>query len=206
MRHIEILESAKLPLVLGKMFPPDSVHLTPIFKSHLYYIQCWTLMKYKTNMNFLVDSQNQEAVKMIKDLRKIAFENAEGAPPGSMGTLQKNRFAEDYKTLGKNIVPIVQFHRIFAIKTISRNFKYFLLFSPLGFKNHVDPTQDFQNSPGFLSLSLMHNYATENSKQFIELVFSFNDCPFAMASIGLVKLLCKAFRIDSDPKYITKPR
>ena len=113
MRHIEILESAKLPLVLGKMFPPDSVHLTPIFKSHLYYIQCWTLMKYKTNMNFLVDSQNQEAVKMIKDLRKIAFENAEGAPPGSMGTLQKNRFAEDYKTLGKNIVPIVQFHGIF---------------------------------------------------------------------------------------------
>ena len=175
MRHVEILENAQLPLVLGKMFPPNDPILTATFKRHLYYIQCWTLMKYKTSMNLLVDSQNQEAVKKIKDLRRIAFENADAPPGSTMGTLQKNRFAEDYKTLG--------------------------------FKNHVDPTQDFQTSPGFLSLELMHAYATENSKQFIELVFSSPfDCPFAMASIGLVKLLCKAFRIDKDPKYITKPR
>ena len=95
--------------------------------------------------------------------------------PGSAATLQKTKFAEAHKTLG--------------------------------FESHVDPTHDFQSPPGFLALTLMHKFATNEgtSAEFTRLVMESNSCPFAKASIYLVKVLCKVFHIDTDPNQIAKP-
>ena len=123
-----------------------------------------------------INSQDQKAVSMIKDLRKIAFKNESNLHTNhqqGQGTIPRNRFSEDYKTLG--------------------------------FSNIVDPTQDFQRPPGLLALDLMNEFATNNPESFNKLVMESScrgdGCPFASSSIGLVKVLCDVFNIDKDPKY-----
>lgn len=163
---VQILEKHNLAFLLGKQFPKieNKAH-----KRHLYYVQCWALLKYQKMMNTTVDSQDQRAVSMIKELRKIAFERSDAHNHGMM--MQRTRFADDYKTLG--------------------------------FESTVDPTQDFQKPPGLLALHLMHDFASSHQEVFNKLVMESScrgdDCPYAMSSIGLVKVLCDVFRVDKDP-------
>jgi engulfment/cell motility protein 1 len=169
---IQLMEKNSLAPTLGKQFSLSNDKCSALQKRQLYYVQCWTLFKYKRMMKTSVDSQDQKAVGMIKELRKIAFErNLEQSHQPGMGTLQRNRFADDYKTLG--------------------------------FDSTVDPTQDFQKSPGLLALFLMHDFATRNADVFNKLVLESScrgdECPYAMSSIGLVKVLCQVFHIDEDP-------
>ena len=179
--YAQVIVEARLPKTLGNLEIKD-VHGNRNLQRELYYIQHWSIYHHKKNMNTLVDSRNKDQVmKMIKELRSVAFDKDQA--PGSAATLQKTKFAEAHKTLG--------------------------------FESHVDPTHDFQSPPGVLALSLMHKFATTESEsktkddntkaEFTRLVMESNSCPFAKASIYLVKVLCKVFHIDTDPNQIAKP-
>lgn len=168
---IRLMEQNNLALQLGREFLPlDTV--PQLVRKQLYYVQCWSLNKYQVLMNTSVDSQDQKAVSMIRDLRNIAFKIGNSMP--GIATMKRARFAEDYKTLG--------------------------------FISTVDPTQDFQKPPGLLALTLMHGFASNHQALFNKLIMESScrtdGCPFALASIGLVKVLCEVFKVDQDPKMI----
>lgn len=68
----------------------------------------------------------------------------------------------------------------------------------LGFKNEIDPTQDFcVVPPGILGLEIMFAFALDHKRDFIKLVSdtSYRDCPLAQITIALVKMICEVTKI-----------
>ena len=144
----ELLDKKQLALVLGKMFPPKSRQIeSPYFRRNLYYIQCWALVKYEDQMNsFCNDDPRKQklASKMIRDLTTLAKDDQDGGPMLRTNTL----------TLSKP-------------KKSNNNFANDNKL--LGFKNTVNPTQDFKTPPGLLALTLMHTFAMTNGEDFLRL-------------------------------------
>ncbi|TRY63374.1 hypothetical protein TCAL_03651 [Tigriopus californicus] len=72
----------------------------------------------------------------------------------------------------------------------------------LGFKNEIDPTQDFcVVPPGILGLEIMFAFALNHTDQFIKLVLETScrkdnhDCPLAQITIGIVRMICEITKI-----------
>ena len=143
----ELLDKKQLALVLGKMFPPKSRQIeSPYFRRNLYYIQCWALVKYEDQMKSFCDDPLKQklASKMIRELTTLAKDGMDG------GTLLRtNTLVQSKKKSNNN--NFANAHKL------------------LGFKNIVDPTQDFQTPPGLLALTLMHTFAMTNGEDFSRL-------------------------------------
>ena len=79
-------------------------------------------------------------------------------------------------------------------------------FKKLGFKDDVNPAQDFNEvPPGMLALDNMSFFANQHSDKYYKLVLEncchsdSHECPFGRASIELTKLLCEILRIGEPP-------
>ena len=100
-QYFKIMEKMHLAYSLGQEFLPISSSWSDanLIRKQLYYIQCWSLNKYRKLMHTSVDSkENLSAVTMIREIRNIAFKIQKKIP--GVGTIQRNRHSEDYKTLG----------------------------------------------------------------------------------------------------------
>ena len=105
------------------------------------------MVKYEDQMNSFCDDDPKKqklASKMIRDLTSLAKDDQDGGPMLRTNTL----------TLSKP----KKSHNNFANDN-----------KLLGFKNTVNPTQDFKTPPGLLALTLMHTFAMTNGEDFLRL-------------------------------------
>ncbi|XP_045608928.1 engulfment and cell motility protein 1 isoform X2 [Procambarus clarkii] len=79
-------------------------------------------------------------------------------------------------------------------------------YKKLGFRNDINPAQDFMDiPPGMLALDNMVFFARNHSDQYAKLVLEncyradSHECPFGRASIELTKLLCEILQIGDVP-------
>ncbi|XP_050701797.1 engulfment and cell motility protein 2-like [Eriocheir sinensis] len=79
-------------------------------------------------------------------------------------------------------------------------------YKKLGFKNDINPAEDFKETPpGMLALDNMVYFARKHSDHYVKLVLEncyradFHECPFGRASIELTKLLCEILKIGEVP-------
>ncbi|XP_069995484.1 engulfment and cell motility protein 1 [Penaeus vannamei] len=79
-------------------------------------------------------------------------------------------------------------------------------YKKLGFRNDINPAQDFMETPpGMLALDNMIFFARNHSDQYAKLVLEncyradSHECPFGRASIELTKLLCEILKIGEVP-------
>ncbi|XP_071549346.1 engulfment and cell motility protein 1 isoform X2 [Panulirus ornatus] len=79
-------------------------------------------------------------------------------------------------------------------------------YKKLGFRNDINPAQDFMETPpGMLALDNMVFFARNHSDQYAKLVLEncyradSYECPFGRASIELTKLLCEILQIGEVP-------
>ncbi|XP_042209580.1 engulfment and cell motility protein 1-like isoform X2 [Homarus americanus] len=79
-------------------------------------------------------------------------------------------------------------------------------YKKLGFRNDINPAQDFMDTPpGMLALDNMVFFARNHSDQYAKLVLEncyradSHECPFGRASIELTKLLCEILQIGDTP-------
>ncbi|XP_076318305.1 engulfment and cell motility Ced-12 [Tachypleus tridentatus] len=79
-------------------------------------------------------------------------------------------------------------------------------YKKLGFKNHVNPAEDFtETPPGFLALDNMIYFARNQTENYTKVVLESScradehECPFARSSIELTKLLCEVLKIGEPP-------
>lgn len=79
-------------------------------------------------------------------------------------------------------------------------------FKRLGFVDIESPANDFHETPpGLLPIHTMVYFANKFSEQYIKIVLENlsrgedYECPFARASIALVKMLCEILEINGDP-------
>uniref|UniRef100_A0A0N7ZBH5 ELMO domain-containing protein n=1 Tax=Scylla olivacea TaxID=85551 RepID=A0A0N7ZBH5_SCYOL len=79
-------------------------------------------------------------------------------------------------------------------------------YKKLGFKNDINPAQDFKDTPpGMLALDNMIYFARNHSDHYAKLVLEncyradSHECPFGRASIELTKLLCEILKIGDVP-------
>ncbi|MPC25454.1 Engulfment and cell motility protein 1 [Portunus trituberculatus] len=79
-------------------------------------------------------------------------------------------------------------------------------YKKLGFKNDINPAQDFKDTPpGMLALDNMIYFARNHTDQYAKLVLEncyradSHECPFGRASIELTKLLCEILKIGDVP-------
>ncbi len=76
----------------------------------------------------------------------------------------------------------------------------------LGFRNEVDPTQDFRvTPPGMLALDMMYAFACHHTDQYTKLVLENSgmkghECPFAQVSIEVTKIICELLKIGKTPQ------
>lgn len=175
---IRTMEQNNLALQLGREFLSlNSGSVSAMLRKQLYYVQCWSLYHYQKLMKTSVDSQDQKAVSMIRDLRTIAFKIGNSMP--GVGTIKRARFAEDYKTLGfiSTVDPTQDFQKPPGLLALTLMH---------GFAN---------NNQALFNKLIMESSCRQN-----------DGCPFAQVSIGLVKVLCDVFNVDQDPKIQTTLR
>lgn len=79
-------------------------------------------------------------------------------------------------------------------------------YKKLGFKNSVNPAEDFsENPPGILALDNMKYFARNHTENYIKVVLENScradehECPFGRTSIELTKLLCDILKIGEPP-------
>lgn len=79
-------------------------------------------------------------------------------------------------------------------------------YKKLGFKDDINPAQDFKDTPpGMLALDNMIYFARNHTDQYAKLVLEncyradSHECPFGRASIELTKLLCEILKIGDMP-------
>ena len=68
-----------------------------------------------------------------------------------------------------------------------------------------DPQDEFNETPpGVLALDCMVHFAKTKHESYTRLLFSYTDsqCPFALTSVALTKVLCQIFRIGEPPSEI----
>ncbi|XP_040573658.1 engulfment and cell motility protein 1 [Lepeophtheirus salmonis] len=158
-------------LIVDHIINNPSKH-TKEMNHELYLLQTLLLNQLKERMLTPVASQDQSALEKIKELRKRAFNTQSLDTPN----------------------------------TQPRTHRYNLDYKKLGFKNDVDPTQDFRETPpGTLALDLMYSFCNHHVDQYRKLILENScrgdehDCPFASASIELVKLIVGIVRIGEEP-------
>ncbi|XP_035208174.1 engulfment and cell motility protein 1-like [Stegodyphus dumicola] len=79
-------------------------------------------------------------------------------------------------------------------------------YKKLGFKNHVNPAEDFTEiPPGMLALDNMIYFARNHTENYTKVVLENScradehECPFGRTSIELTKLLCDILKIGEPP-------
>lgn len=79
-------------------------------------------------------------------------------------------------------------------------------YKKLGFKNHVNPAEDFTEvPPGMLALDNMIYFARNHTENYTKVVLENScradehDCPFGRTAIELTKLLCDFLKIGESP-------
>ncbi|GBM25749.1 Engulfment and cell motility protein 1 [Araneus ventricosus] len=79
-------------------------------------------------------------------------------------------------------------------------------YKKLGFKNHVNPAEDFiEIPPGMLALDNMIYFARNHTESYTKVVLENScradehECPFGRTSIELTKLLCDILKIGEPP-------
>lgn len=79
-------------------------------------------------------------------------------------------------------------------------------YKKLGFKNHVNPAEDFaETPPGMLALDNMIYFARNHTESYTKVVLENScradehECPFGRTSIELTKLLCDILKIGEAP-------
>ena len=132
-------------------------------------------LRYQQLQHKIVKNEDGNALSMIKEIQKIAFNHDKQSGMGGKSTTGINKRHQNYTE-----------------------------FKNLGFVTLKNPAQDFQKPPGMLALQLMHQFAVNNKDVFNKLVlestYRGDGCPYALSSIGLVKILCDVFDVDKDPK------
>ena len=171
-KKIRVLEELRVPQFIARQYSNNIDSCPDVLRRHLYLLQCWTLYKYGKRMNTVVDSDDHSAVEMIKELRKIAFERNQIDHHGvGGGTLQRSRFAEDYKTLGfeSTIDPTKDFGR------------------PPG-RLALDLMHAFAKANPDMFTKLVLESSCRG-----------DECPFAQSSIALVRVICEVLGVDREP-------
>lgn len=138
----------------------------------LHCLQDWILSSYSIQMKATVDSLDNQAVAMIKELRKIAFENNANIMDDRSQTLQRNRFADDYRSLGFESTrdPTEDFRKPPGLLALTLMH---------GFATG--------NKDTFTRLVLESSCRGD-------------DCPFAATSIALVTVFCQVLKIADPPQ------
>lgn len=79
-------------------------------------------------------------------------------------------------------------------------------YKKLGFKNHVNPAEDFiEIPPGMLALDNMIYFARNHTENYTKVVLENScradehDCPFGRTAIELTKVLCEILKIGEAP-------
>ena len=99
---IKQMEIKNLAFILAQQFHANWLpNCSGFMIKQLFFVQCWTLMKYQKLMHTITDSTDARAVNMIRELRRIAFKGDNMVAGMGVG-LPKHRHAEDFKILGNN--------------------------------------------------------------------------------------------------------
>ena len=161
----------KVPQFLSSRYASDERCSDPgDMRKQLVYVQCWTLLKYQRQMNTPIGDQDSRNFQKIKELIDIAFPDKK-EHIGS-GTLHKQRYSDEYKTLGfeSYVDPKKDFEK------------------PPG-ELALQIIYDFANK---------HPEAFNKTVTDYNLI----KCPFARSAIGLVKVLCQVLGVGEDPLLI----
>lgn len=140
----------------------------------LYVLQCLLFSQLEERRNTKVEPNDQNAVREIMELRKIAFDMDQDPSTFNTGTAKRQSHAKDYKKLGfqNNINPVEDFTQIPPGVLALDNMVYFAKIHGQNYTKVV----------------------LENSCRADE-----HDCPFAQASIELTNMLCDILKVGEQP-------
>ena len=129
-------------------------------------------------------------LNQLKDRMYTGIQSGDQKALEKIKELRRRAFAPEHPSMDAPNTPQPRTHR------------YNTDYKKLGFRNDVDPTQDFRETPpGTLALDLMYAFCTNHAEQYRKLVSDASaDCPpFAATSIELVRLIVELIRIGEDP-------
>lgn len=155
----------------------------------LYVLQTLTMGLLEHRMMTKMNTQDQDAHEKIKELRRIAFDDAAGVGGGGGG----GGGAGDVH--GSDVTARRQ-----------QSSAYSNYYKKLGFKCDINPAQDFiETPPGMLALDCMVYFARNYQQNYTKVVHENSyradehECPFGRTSIELVKMLCEILHIGDAP-------
>jgi hypothetical protein len=147
--------------------------LTEEMRSQLYILQMQLLGLLKERLHTPVESHDQKAVEKIKELRKLAFDPRAESSSSSLHLASHH----GHKRFGDD-------------------------YRKLGFRNEIDPTQDFRETPpGMLALDMMYAFACTHTEQYTKIVLENTregyECPFAQTAIEILRMMWEVINSES---------